>query len=172
MRAPIFARPLTEEERQTLKAGLRSSDAFVLRRCQIIVASTRGKRANEIAQDVGCSDEAVRQVIHGFNAQGLAILQARSRRPHRTRAVFDAQGLQQLQALLHHSPREFGKSSSVWTLELAAEVSFAQGLTPRPVSGETIRANVQRLDIQWQRAKRWITSPDPAYTRKKTHEIG
>jgi hypothetical protein len=52
-------------------------------------------------------------------------------------------------------------------LELAAEVSFEQGLTRERVTDETIRATLQRLGIQWKRAKRWITSPDPAYARKK-----
>jgi hypothetical protein len=34
MKRPIFVRPLSDAERQTLQeAGLRSSDAFVLRRC-------------------------------------------------------------------------------------------------------------------------------------------
>src|SRR6266566_844504 len=39
MRTPIFIRPLTEDERQHIQKGLRSSDAFVLRRCQILTAS-------------------------------------------------------------------------------------------------------------------------------------
>ena len=50
MRAPLFVRPLTEEERLRLEAGLRSSDAFVLRRCQILLASARGERPARIAQ--------------------------------------------------------------------------------------------------------------------------
>src|SRR4051794_23219154 len=45
MREPIFVRPLSDEERQTLKAGLRSSDAFLLRRCQILLASNQGQNA-------------------------------------------------------------------------------------------------------------------------------
>src|SRR3712207_6907429 len=35
------------------------------------------------------------------------------------------------------------------------------------VSGETIRATLERLGVRWERAKRWITSPDPEYARKK-----
>jgi hypothetical protein len=45
MRAPIFVRPVTEAERRHLTAGLRSSDAFVVRRCQIILASAEGQKA-------------------------------------------------------------------------------------------------------------------------------
>jgi hypothetical protein len=52
-------------------------------------------------------------------------------------------------------------------LELAAEVSCAQGLTATQVSGETIRLTLKRLGIGWKRAKQWITSPDPEYVRKK-----
>ncbi|MCA1837372.1 MAG: hypothetical protein LC674_00865 [Actinobacteria bacterium] len=71
--------------------------------------------------------------------------------------------------MLHRSPREFGKESSLWTLEMAAQVSFEQGLIQRRVCGETIRATLARLflGVRWQRAKRWITSPDPLYERKK-----
>ena len=48
-----------------------------------------------------------------------------------------------------------------------AKVSFAQGLTPRLVSDEAIRVALRRLGVSWKRAKHWITSPDPAYARKK-----
>ena len=70
-------------------------------------------------------------------------------------------------AVLHESPRAYGKPTSLWTLELAADVSVAQGLTPERVTGETIRATLARLGVKWQRAKAWITSPDPADARKK-----
>jgi hypothetical protein len=41
------------------------------------------------------------------------------------------------------------------------------------VSGETIRATLSRLlSVRWMRAKRWITSPDPLYERKKGGATG
>jgi len=70
-------------------------------------------------------------------------------------------------ALLHQSPRTFDRPTSLWTLELAAAVSFEQGLTATRVTGETIRATLARLGVTWRRAKQWITSPDPEYARKK-----
>jgi hypothetical protein len=45
-------------------------------------------------------------------------------------------------------------STSLWTLDLAAEVSFEEGLAPERVSGETIRATLARMGIRWLRAKR------------------
>jgi transposase len=168
MRKPISVRTLTDEERQQLEAGLRASEAFVLRRCQILLASARGQRAPEIAAVVGCDDDTVRKVIKAFNAEGVGVLQRRSTRPHHTQAAFTPENAQRLRELLHRSPREFGKASSVWTLELAADVSFEQRLTAERVTDETIRLTLKRLGIGWKRAKRWITSPDPEYVRKKT----
>jgi transposase len=167
MRTPIFVRPLTDAERHELERGLRSSDAFVLRRCQILLASARGERAPQIARQLGCDDQTVLDALHAFNAVGLDALRKGSSRPHRTRLAFAPEHAEQLRALLHRSPREFGHPTSVWTLELAAEVSGAEGLSPTRVSGETIRQTVKRLGVGWKRAKHWITSPDPEYTRKK-----
>jgi transposase len=168
MRPPIFARPLTDAERQALAAGLRSSDAFVLRRCQILLASARGERAPRIAAHLGCDDQTVLDVLHAFNARGLAALHKGSSRPHRPPPqAFPGERAEQLRALLHRSPRDFGHPTSLWTLDLAAEVCCAQGLTPTVVSVEAIRKTLLRLGIGWQRAKQWITSPDPEYARKK-----
>ncbi len=167
MYAPLCVRPFRDAERQTLEAGLRSPDAFVLRRCQILLASARGERPTSIARSLGCSAQTVRNVLHAFNERGKAVLVKGSTRPHTIQAAFDAAAAKQLRALLHQCPRSFGKPTSFWTLELAAEVAHEQGLTAERVTGETIRATLDRLDIRWQRAKRWITSPDPAYARKK-----
>ena len=100
---PIFVRPITEKERQALEAGLRCKDAFVLRRCQILLASARGERAPAIAHVVGCDDETVRLLIRAFNATGLAVLQCGSRRPHHTQAAFSAESAERLRELLHRS---------------------------------------------------------------------
>jgi hypothetical protein len=42
----VFVRFLTPEERQQMEEGLRSSDAFVVRRCQIVLASEYGNLVN------------------------------------------------------------------------------------------------------------------------------
>lgn len=167
MRPPIFVRTLTNEERQALEKRLHSPDAFVLRRCQMLLASSRGERAPRIAAYLGIDDQTVLDALHAFNATGLACLQKKSSRAHRTRLAFGPEPAERLRALLHRSPRDFGKPSSLWTLEWAAEVSLAEGIVPTRVSGETIRQTLLRLGINWQRAKHWISSPDPAYERKK-----
>ncbi len=167
MRTPLFARPLTEDEQRQIRAGLRSSNAFVLRRCQILLASARGERAPQIARQVGCDDQTVRNVIRGFNTTGLGVLHPGSSRPHRLRSSFTPEGRERLQDLLHRSPREFGKSRGAWTLKLVAQVCFEQGIIAMPVSDESVRRALKRLKTNWKRAKHWITSPDPLYLLKK-----
>lgn len=172
MKTPIFIRPMIENERSQIQAGLRSKDAFVLRRSQVLLASERGERAPAIANQFGCHRQTVLNIIHSFNTQGLAVLQEGFSRPHRLRTTFPDEALEALQDLLHRSPRDFGLDTSVWTLSLAAQISFQQGLTPRLVSGESVRRALKRLGKSWKRAKHWITSPDPQYLLKKTPVIG
>jgi transposase len=167
MRPPTFVRSLTAAERQRLHAGLRAVDAFTVRRCQILLASNDGQRAPAIARNLGCAVATVHNTLHAFRREGLACLQQKSTRPHSARAFLDEPFTDTLKDLLHHSPRASGKPTSLWTLDLVAEVCHANGWTPRQLTREGIRATLQRLGIRWRRAKHWITSPDPAYARKK-----
>jgi len=170
MRPPIFVRPLTDRERERLEAGLHGRDLYEVRRCQILLASARGEWVPRIAEMLGCNDQTVRNVLREFEGDGLdACLTRGSSRPHTIHAKVDEVGREQIRALLHQSPRTFGKPTSVWTMELAAEVSFAEGITAELVSGETIRQAIGRLGVRWKRAKEWITSPDPEYARKKVN---
>jgi len=172
MQAPLLVRSLTVTERGALEASLHASDVVTVRRCQILLASARQGHSPAIARLVGCHVQTVRNAIHAFDQHGLASLMAGSSRPHTIHAAFDPETAEQLRDLLHRSPRDFGHPTSLWTLELAAEVSFSEGLTATRVSDETIRATLARLGVGWRRAKHWITSPDPAYQRKKGAATG
>src|SRR5439155_20704332 len=143
MQVPMFVRAVSPQERERLEAGLRSKDAFGLRRCQILLASARGEHTPQIATQVGCHEQTVRDAIHAFNQTGLAALQAGSSRPHTTDPAFDAEQARRLRALVRQSPRAFGEPTSVWTLALVAKVAVAQQITERAsVSGETIRTTL------------------------------
>jgi transposase len=167
MEPPLFVRPLTAEERQQLRASLHSRDAFTLRRCQSLLASAQGQRPAQIAAALGCGRQTVRNTLHAFERRGLDCLARRSSRPKSAHRLLDAPRAERLRELLHQSPRAFGYPRSHWTLPLAAEVCPQQGLSEHVLSPETVRQAIQRLGLGWKRAKQWITSPDPAYARKK-----
>jgi transposase len=167
MNSPLFVPPLTAEQQLRLRQGLRSADAFTVRRCQILLQSASGLRPSQIARNVGCTTPTVRNALHAFAREGLECLREKSSRPHTAQPFLGAGHREALKDLLHHSPRTLGKATSLWTLDLVAEVCHQRGWTPRPLTGEAIRLALKRLGIRWRRAKHWITSPDPAYARKK-----
>ena len=162
MQTPLFVRPLTADERATREAGLRSASAFTVRRCQLLLARAERQPPTTIARSLHCTDPTVRNTRHAFHQRGLTVLQPRSSRPHTPATLFDAGACEALRALLPQRPRTCGKPPSRWTLALAAEGSFAQGLTPRLVSDATIRVALRRLRVSWKRAKHWSTRPAPA----------
>src|SRR5450759_1903293 len=78
MKAPIYVRALSPVEQAGIEAGLRSSNAFTLRRCQILLASSRGQRPKTIAINLGCVTQTVRNAIHAFEQKGLDCLKQES----------------------------------------------------------------------------------------------
>ncbi len=167
MHPPLFLRSLSDAEREPLRVGLRCDDAFTLRRCQILLASAQGQDSKGIARNLGCSPGTARNAVKAFHAEGLACLKQKSSRPRSARPLLGEAHAPALEELLHHSPRLAGNKTSLWTLDLLAEACFERGWTPRVLTGEAVRQTLKRRGVSWKRAQHWITSPDPAYARKK-----
>lgn len=168
MPKPLYVRELTTEEREQLRAGLRSSSAFTVRRGQIILMNSEERlTARQIAARLRCSDQCVREALRAFEQEGISCLHAKSHRKHQLQTKFSAAGLERLAGLVHESPRHYGYATSLWSLAQLAEVSFKEGLSSETVSHETVRQALKKLDIDWRRARQHITSPDPQYERKK-----
>ena len=80
MKPPMYVGHLPSDEQQRLEKGLRSRDAFELRRCQILLASARGGRPSQIAAHLGCTPQTVRNTIRAYWADATRCLRARSSR--------------------------------------------------------------------------------------------
>ena len=78
MKQPIFVRPLTEEGYKQIEAALRSSNAFVLRCSQILLAISRGERVPNIAKSLSCDQQTVRNAIHAFGQTSIWSFTAKS----------------------------------------------------------------------------------------------
>ncbi len=172
MRA-IYARPPTEAERQVLAAGLKSEHGITVRRSQIILLSADQQlKAGQIGRRLGLSDQLVRNVIHAFNEHGTASLAPGSRARHDDQRAFDDPARERLRELIRHSPRTYGYETSLWTLDVLAQVSFQEGLTRQRVHLDTVSQTLREMGIPWNRAKHWIHSPDEHYERKKRAGTG
>lgn len=172
MKPQKFVRPLTEDEHTTLENGCRASDAFTVRRCHILRASAEGQSPATIASHLRCARQTVYNVLDAFAERDLDCLRHGSHVPVSVAPVLTPEKREHLQAILHQSPRTFGKAQSHWTLKLLAAVCHEQGLSDRPLSPPTLLDAVVRLGATWKRAKHWLVSPDPAYARKKTGVTG
>lgn len=105
--------------------------------------------------------------------EGLAALTAGcSSRPKGAAPVLGEPERERLRAILHRPPRAFGHARSTWTLALLARVAHERGLSPTVLSAEAIRQALLRLGAGWRRAKRWLTSPDPACAQKDVGATG
>lgn len=170
---PLYARSLTDEERQKLRQGLKSSNGFTVRRAQMLLLSADEQlKVDEIGRRVGCQGQAVRQAIHAFHREGLRCLQPKAKGNPMDRRALDDAAREQLRKLIRRSPRDLGYETSLWTLDLLAQVCFEQGITATRVTGETIRATLVAMGISWRRVKQRINSPDPHYTVKKSGATG
>ena len=173
MKAPLFVRNITDEEKTELDKGLRSSSALTVRRSQIVLMSSQEKlTAREIAKRLKCSDQCVREAIRAFEAEGLASLKPKSRARHDEQQALDVAGRDWLQAVMRQSPRLYGYEGSLWTLDWLAELAAREGYTTEVVYPETIGRALKRLGIHWRRAKHWINSPDEQYPLKKSGATG
>jgi transposase len=169
---PLYARSLTQEEREALQQGLKSSNGFTVRRAQMLLMSAdEGLKVDEIGERVGCRGQAVREAIHAFHEAGLACLARKSRARQDDQRAFGDAARERLQELIRLSPRVLGYETSLWTLDLLAQASYAEGLTTHQVHPDTISETLHSMGIRWQRAKKQINSPDTRYAGKKTPRL-
>lgn len=167
----LYVGRLSEEQTKSLKAGLRSSSSFTVRRSQIVLKNAAGQSASQIGQELHCSDQAVRNVIRAYQKEGLACLKEKSHARHDEQAIITEPGCSRLKELVRLSPRDFEHQTSVWTRPLLAEVLHQEGYTSKAVSPGTITASLKRVGIAWRRAKKWLRSPDPHYQHRKKDGI-
>jgi transposase len=165
----LYARPPTAQERQQLDQLARSSDAVTFRHARIVLLSLSGQRVSDIQAALGLSDRTVRSTLRRFNEGGPNSL-VRRKAPGKAR-LLDPAARARLVELLHRPPTDFGIESRLWTAPDLARVAVAQEVV-RSVSPDTVRAEIRRAGKSWKRAKRWTTSPDPDYQRKRGRSSG
>ena len=119
---PLYARDLTDAERERLQEGLRSWSVHAVRRSQIILMSVEEQRkVADIARRVGRSGQQVRRVLHAFKREGVGCLEEKKRGRQDDQRALDDAAREQLREIIRHSPRDFGYETSLWTLDVIAD---------------------------------------------------
>jgi transposase len=130
MAEPVRARRLTDQEGSRLQQIVRRGKhgSIRVRRAMIIMASASGTPVSAIARLVAADEDTVRDVIHLFNAKGLAALDPRwaGGRPRR----ISDEDVQVIVAAASTRPEKLGLPFTCWSLrKLAAYLTGA----PQPV---------------------------------------
>lgn len=122
MRPPVFVHPFSDEELIALEARYRQTDDAEERtRCQIILLSHKGMKAQDIAPIVLKSADTVRRTIRRYEEKGLDGLRDRRHdHPGPTPKVTPAWKAELLEAV-EQDPRSLGINRASWTASLLAD---------------------------------------------------
>jgi transposase len=165
MAEPVRARRLTDQEGRRLQQIVRRGKhgSVRVRRAMIIMASASGTPVPAIARLVAADEDTVRDVVHLFNAKGLAALdpQWAGGRP---RLISD-DDIAIIAGAATTRPEKLGLPFTCWSLrKLAAYLAGAA--RPVAIGRERLRQILHAQGISFQRTRTWKESTDPGREAK------
>src|SRR5690242_6379098 len=160
MAEPVRARRLTDQEGQRLQQIVRRGKhgSVRVRRAMIIMASASGTLVPAIARLVAADEDTVRDVIHAFNAKGLAALdpQWAGGRP---RLISD-EDIEVIVTAARTRPEKLGQPFTRWSMRKLAAY-LAEDPEPVIIGRERLRQILHARGISFQRTRTWKESADP-----------
>jgi len=174
----LAARPPLDaaEERQVRKlAHSVHAPADWIVHAQMVVRSWDRQRTRQIAAEVGCHPQTVRDRLHAFNERGLDGLGMKpgSGRPprltERERSTILAlvklpppgKATYELTGELAAPDAE---AEPEWTLDTLTAAARARGIQ---VARSQVRRIFRREGVRWRRTRQWATSRDPDFVPKE-----
>ena len=163
MRLPeVFVRELSPEEGARLKSISRKARYQSTRqRAIILLASSTGMSAPQIAAMARTDESHVRKVIHAFNEQGFVSLDPdyRGGRPKKT----TPEQRDRIVAVARARPDTQGVALTRWSLAKLAEHLAGLGIV---LCEEALRLTLRGAGLSHQRTRSWKWSPDPDFQAK------
>jgi transposase len=160
MAEPVRARRLTDQEGSRLQQIVRRGKhgSVRVRRAMIIMASASGTPVSAIARLVAVDEDTVRDVIHLFNAKGLAALDPRwaGGRPRR----ISDEDAEVIVVAATTRPEKLGLPFTHWSLRKLAAYLAARS-RPVQIGRERLRQILRQRGISFQRTRTWKESTDP-----------
>ena len=160
MAEPVRARRLTDQEGQRLQQIVRRGKhgSVRVRRAMIIMESASGTLVPAIARLVAADEDTVRDVVHAFNAKGLAALDPRWA-GGRPRLISDGD-IEVIVAAARTRPEKPVQPFTHWSLRKLAGYLAGRDRAVQ-VSRERLRQILQARGISFQRTRTWKESTDP-----------
>jgi transposase len=163
MRPPeVFVRELSPDEGSRLKSISKKAKYQSKRqRAMIVLASSTGMSAPQIAALVRSDESHVRKVIHAFNDQGFGSLDPdyRGGRPKKT----TPEQRDQIIAVARARPDTQGVALTRWSLAKLSEHLAGLGIV---LCEEGLRQTLRAAGLSHQRTRSWKWSPDPDFAAK------
>jgi transposase len=150
------------ERRHVLNLLQRAHDASLYRRTFAVLEHSRGKSVAEIAESLQVSRQSVYNWIERFQRTRNILELNDAPHPGRPPDCIE-QAQAGLQALVTHSPQQFGYYATQWTVPLLQEQLW-HGMG-KHYSESTIRRGLHRLGYVWKRP-RYVLACDPEREKK------
>jgi len=169
MRPPeVFVRELSLEEGMRLKSISRKAKYQSKRqRAVILLASSTGMSAPQIAAMARTDESHVRKVIHAFNERGFVSLdpEYRGGRPKKT----TPEQRDRMIAVARARPDTQGVALTRWSLAKLADHLAGLGIV---LCEEALRQALRTAGLSHQRTRSWKWSPDPDFAAKAERVLG
>ena len=169
MRPPeVFVRELSPEEGARLKSiSKRAKYQSKRQRAMILLASSTGMPAPQIAAVVRTDESHVRKVIHAFNDRGFSSLDPdyRGGRPKKTTPV----QRDRIVSVARARPDTQGVALTRWSLPKLQAHLAGMGIV---LSEEALRQTLISAGLSHQRTHSWKWSPDPDFAEKAERVLG
>jgi transposase len=169
MRPPeVFVRELSPEEGSRLKSISKKARYQSKRqRAMILLASSTGMSAPQIAGLVRSDESHVRKVIHAFNQEGFGSLDPdyRGGRPRKT----TPEQRDQIIAVARARPDTQGVALTRWSLAKLAEHLAGLGVV---LCEAALRQTLRAAGLSHQRTRTWKWGPDPDFAEKAQRVLG
>ena len=162
----VFVRRLTKPQKRKLKKIVERGGGVSpvkWRRSLVVLMSSQGRSATEIAGALGADDDWVRDVIHAFNRDRMDSLRPRwagGRPPTITQEI-----RARIATIAATRPQLLKEPFTRWSLTKLRDYLIKNKVVPA-ISKERLRQILAEEKIFIHRTKSWKRSPDPDFDKK------
>ena len=161
--ASIYVRSLEQDEIRVLKKAMRASDAFKRDRAKILLLSSKGYFAGQIAEKIGCDARKVRNAIKTFDEKGLKVLE-RGKAPG-AKPKFTKEQRAEMLRVVSTEPKLLDLHFTTWSLPKLRKY-FIKNEIVDSISIESIRQLLKSEGMKIRKSKHFQYSNDPEFAKK------